>query len=300
MVLYRSQQDIIIQLLKTLSSQHDIIVKFGVEVEFYMLDEQNKPIPDDFANKILAGAELTFPELCFCKEKGKGQYEFSTKAFEVDADTPYQDHIASIKQRVGDFISDQNKFIQFAKKVSANYDPKPFIDDYGSSMHVHLTLHPGDGLENIFEHCFIDSTTSTIVTNKSFDNLLLDVITSILHLLNPSIYLILGDDESEYQRLQAGYMAPINVSWGGNNRTTAIRIPSSPPRRLEFRVPSASSSFTASAIFFSPQFCIAWIRSRWSPRPFPVHMAMLKITQNWKKFVLRYKKQKRDFPSIVL
>ena len=39
-------------------------------------------------------------------------------------------------------------------------------------------------------------------------------------------------------------MAPINISWGGNNRTTAIRVPDSKPefRRIELRVPSANAS----------------------------------------------------------
>lgn len=248
---YEHQDYILNYLLSIIREKYGLIAKFGVEVEFYILDQDGHPIPDSLGEKLITEAALSFHDLHFCKEKGKGQYEFSTKPFEI-AVSHRNSSVEETKQAVALFIM---KSRINSKPAQVEYHPKPFSNDYGSSMHIHLTLHKDE--ENIFTHCPI---TQEAVLYSYYNKLnskegcgpqnqLLNVISSILHLLNQALYFLCGEDEVEYSRFQPGYMAPINLSWGGNNRTTAIRIPSTSPRRLEFRVPSARSNFTNSVIF---------------------------------------------------
>ena len=54
--------------------------------------------------------------------------------------------------------------------------------------------------------------------------------------------------EGDRERLDEKFMAPTHICYGGNNRTVAIRIPDSIPRRLEHRLPAASAD-PASVIY---------------------------------------------------
>ena len=47
--------------------------------------------------------------------------------------------------------------------------------------------------------------------------------------------------KEDRRRLDERFMAPKYICYGANNRTVAIRIPDSIPRRLEHRVPAASA-----------------------------------------------------------
>jgi glutamine synthetase len=48
--------------------------------------------------------------------------------------------------------------------------------------------------------------------------------------------------EEDYQRLDSRFMAPTHICYGGNNRTTLIRIPDSLPKRIEHRLASADAN----------------------------------------------------------
>ena len=50
---------------------------------------------------------------------------------------------------------------------------------------------------------------------------------------------------NSYRRLIPGYYAPVNLSWGDDNRSTAARIPRTEKdsgRRFEFRLPGADAN----------------------------------------------------------
>ena len=52
-------------------------------------------------------------------------------------------------------------------------------------------------------------------------------------------FLIFLPEEEDYLCLNSRFMAPTQVSFGGNNRTVAIRMPDSLPTRLEHRLASS-------------------------------------------------------------
>ena len=54
-------------------------------------------------------------------------------------------------------------------------------------------------------------------------------------------------NEEDYKRFKPSFDAPTTISWGGNNRTVALRIPASswilePTRHIEHRVPAATAN----------------------------------------------------------
>ncbi len=201
-----------------LKSKFDVMPKFGVEIEFYLRHMNGKLANVEQINAFKE--ELKKYNLAISDEKGLDQFET-----QLQASSNYLQLIKLIKNIKLNLHKIANKL-----RLKIIFSPKPFVGTYGSSMHFHLSLY-NKHKHNVF-------SDDTISTNKFLSN----VINSILLMLNQSIYLLCGDDLEEYSRFMPNFMAPVNLSWGNNNRTTAIRIPDSDinSRRLEFRVPSAS------------------------------------------------------------
>ncbi len=95
----------------------------------------------------------------------------------------------------------------------ADFRAKPFQNDYGNSIHFHF----------------------------SFDNsdILYDIARSICYYMLQT-FIIFAPNEEDYLRFDHKFMAPVNVSFGGNNRSVALRIPDSLPKRIEHRLSSPS------------------------------------------------------------
>jgi glutamine synthetase len=114
-----------------------------------------------------------------------------------------------------------------AKKLNleANFKSKPFTNDYASSMHIHFNfLEDNDAEKYARILCHYLPLTITAFLPK----------------------------EDDYQRLDSKFMAPTHISYGGNNRTTLIRIPDSLPKRVEHRLASAvANSYEVYAILSS-------------------------------------------------
>ncbi len=187
----------------------NILVLLGIEIEFYLRQEDRAP-DDDTVFKFSS----LIPNFTLEKERGHGQYEFATAYTEASEAVSA---LCNLKKRIN-YAAD-------ACKIRAIFEPKPFIDDYGSAMHLHLSLHRDDG-SNIF---------------KEDDEMMQQTISSILNLLESDLDFICN--EGDLARLQPGWMAPSHLAWGGNNRSVVLRIPHDTPthRRFEFRLPSADA-----------------------------------------------------------
>lgn len=111
---------------------------------------------------------------------------------------------------------------------SATFMPKPLYDEPANGMHVHQYLTK-DG-ENIFYDSEGYRELSEIALY--FIRGLLKHGHSLMAFTNPST--------NSYKRLVPGHEAPINFTFGGSNRSVAIRIPgyiTDPSRkRIEFRI----------------------------------------------------------------
>jgi len=137
-------------------------------------------------------------------EKGNNQYEIDLSPSQNLAE--YAKLIEQTRQNI----------IDAAKSLggSADFSSKPFAADYGNSMHIHLNFI---GHENIEKYAQI-----------------------LCHYLPDTLEYFLPKTE-DYSRLDKRFMAPTHICYGGNNRTVAIRIPDSQPRRLEHRLAAASA-----------------------------------------------------------
>lgn len=148
--------------------------------------------------------------------------------------------------------------------LTTSFDAKPYgDDDVGSGFHVHLSLQ-----DNNKKNCFIKHDN---IENE----LLLNSIAGLLLLLPASILFFISNS-ADFKRYKAKFNiptkemryrcnatnAPINISWGTNNRTTAIRIPDShqnpQERRIEHRVPACNANpyLAIVAILFAVKYGI--------------------------------------------
>jgi glutamine synthetase len=199
-------------LLDFIKSEFEVDVKIGAELEFYVKSDSVKQI-DEILNQIPSA------DCAVEKEKGWNQYEC----------------VFSHERSIFDLLECISKTKSFIKTICRQYackaifDAKPYPDDYGSSLHLHISLHDKSG-SNVFS---TEATKQTVLGK---------VIAGILDISEESIYLMCRSPD-EYLRFAPKFLSPTNVSWGANNRTTLIRIPMSPlgSKRIEFRLPSAAT-----------------------------------------------------------
>ncbi len=168
----------------------------GAEIEFYVPGasaELIKQLEDS------AGFTLE-------KEKGRHQYEIALP--------PTHDPLALAQQLAA-----------LKENIPADFSPRPFADQPGSGIHVHLHLEDGTGRNVLLRE------------GDDYSPQLLHAIGGMLALMQESMVLF-APSPASYARFVDKGNAPLTVSWGPNNRTVAIRLPNAPMehKRIEHRV----------------------------------------------------------------
>ena len=109
----------------------------------------------------------------------------------------------------------------------ATFMAKPIEDEPGSAMHVHHSIVSTETGRNIFSN-----------DDDSESPEFMHFIGGLQRYL-PAATLLYAPYVNSYRRYVKDHAAPINLEWGRDNRTTAIRIPVSGPeaRRIENRLP---------------------------------------------------------------
>lgn len=108
---------------------------------------------------------------------------------------------------------------------AASFMAKPYPDYAGNGMHVHFSILDRDGA-NVFDDGTAEGSTTL---RHAVEGLLAGA---------PASTLIFAPHQNSYDRLVPDAHAPSGLSWAYENRTSAIRIPASPPasRRIEHRI----------------------------------------------------------------
>ncbi|MEM8851935.1 MAG: glutamine synthetase family protein, partial [Pseudomonadota bacterium] len=108
---------------------------------------------------------------------------------------------------------------------AASFMAKPYPDYAGNGMHVHFSVLDRHGA-NIFDD---GSPQGSSALRHAVAGLLA---------AGPASTLIFAPHQNSYDRLVPDAHAPTGLAWGYENRTTALRIPASPPvaRRIEHRI----------------------------------------------------------------
>jgi glutamine synthetase len=138
----------------------------------------------------------------------------------------------------------------------ATFMAKPFADSAGSSFHLHMSLWQNGN--NVFAH-----GTDT----RELPKLLQYFISGCQRYLNPAMAFF-APHVNSYKRLRPGSYAPINDSWGRDNRSVSLRVPAAEGNasRLENRVPGADGN---PYLVIAAALAIGWLgmQEKLSPKP---------------------------------
>ena len=219
------------KLLKKLEEQfiQDIKLQIvgAIELEWYFDGGENPDIDKELLALILQQCQkAAIPIESIGAENGERQYEIATSLLISLADAAKATNliktiIANVAKKAG---------------ITALFSAKPFEDQPASGLHVHLSLHDLEDGSNVFAKGRDAEET----------DLLLYATNGLCHGLIESM-VFFTPQEADYARFVPSdehcclTYAPTHVSWGGNNRTTAIRVPASTinpnQRHIEHRVP---------------------------------------------------------------
>lgn len=213
---------------KRLKDQCGIEMMVGTEVEFYLfkLDEKGEPTTETFDK---AGYMDIAPEdhgenirreICFTleqmgitpeashHEEGPGQNEID---FHYSDALTAADNVATFKWIVNTKAA--------ANGLYADFSPKPLTGKAGNGMHINISYKVVNGNAAEDKNALLPYILGGILKH----------IEEMTFFLNPV--------DNSYNRLGSS-KAPEYISWGKENRSTLIRLPSSKnAKRLELRSP---------------------------------------------------------------
>ena len=235
-------------------AQRDLTPVVAMELEFYLIkpvDEQN-PRPQPFRET--ATGNLNDLDQMQMFEPVLNEIRSACKAQNVMADVMIAE--AGMCQfeinfkHLPDALRAADQAMLFKRIVKgcaqmhdmqATFMAKPFGDDLGNGLHIHVSVLDGKG-NNIFD----DGNASTEPATK-----LLHATGGLLDCMG-EMQAIFAPNPNSYRRLQSGSFAPDKINWGLDHRAAAIRLPqiTGPASRLEHRICGADANpyLTLSAI----------------------------------------------------
>jgi glutamine synthetase len=115
--------------------------------------------------------------------------------------------------------------------LDATFMSKPFADQSGSGLHVHLSLIDEQG-RNVFDE-----------TTPQGDTLLGHAIAG-LQVTSYDAMAIFAPNLNAWRRFAPNQFVPVNLSWGFNNRSVSFRVPAGggKARRIEHRIAGAEAN----------------------------------------------------------
>lgn len=126
---------------------------------------------------------------------------------------------------------------RLVKGVAARHDmqacfmAKPFASCAGSGMHLHLSLNDRAG-RNVFAS---EAPSGTPVLRQAIGGMATTAAEAML---------MFAPHGNSYRRFRAASYAPLAPSWGINNRTVSLRVPTGPAesRHIEHRIAGADAN----------------------------------------------------------
>lgn len=215
----------------------------AVELEFYVLDEQSlepagrlqrgagqidayslarlEELAPLFDEVYAAARAQGIPVETVMSEYAPGQFEL-TLAHRDDA-LRAVDEAIMLKRLLRGVASKHGKLVTFMAK--------PYAELAGSGMHIHVSLNDEAG-NNLFA-----------AEEPSGSPLLRHAIGGLKSTMAESL-LVFAPNGNSYRRFRAQSYAPVAASWGVNNRSVSLRIPTGPAdsRHLEHRIAGADAN----------------------------------------------------------
>jgi glutamine synthetase len=175
---------------------------------------QNAPLVLDLIDH-LSGFDI--PLEGFHTETGPGVYE---AAITVDEGVAAADKAALFKTAVKEIAARHGVIPAFMAKWNADLP--------GSSGHLHQSL------------CSMEDRTNLFFENGKQSALMRHYVAGLVAFM-PELMAMIGPTINSYKRIVPGTWAPVNASWGEDNRTTAVRTicESAKSTRIELRLSAA-------------------------------------------------------------
>jgi glutamine synthetase len=219
-------------------------IVMATELEFYLLDATaDRPTPhvplvpgigrpqpgpqvyspdelreiEGFLNDLHAVCEAqNIPSGTTTSEFAPGQFEINLH--HVDSPTLACDHAVLLKRAIK-AVARQHGFV-------ACFMAKPFEDDAGSGMHVHMSLVDRNG-KNYFSH------GREKMAMPPFSARFRHAIGGLRKTMAEGTA-IFAPNANSYRRLRPEMFAPVEPNWGANHRNVALRVPVSDEKNLRF------------------------------------------------------------------
>ncbi len=219
------------------------------ELEFYLIDQENingRPQPprspisgkrpqstqvysiddlDEYADCLQdiidCARGQNLPADAIVSESAPAQFEINL--IHVEDAIQACDHAVLLKRLI--------KNVAYDHEMDTTFMAKPYPNQAGNGLHVHVSLIDKDG-NNIF-------AADDPLENQN----LLHAIGGLVEAM-PASMAFLCPNVNSYRRFGSQYFVPNAPSWGIDNRTTALRIPTGHPNalRVEHRVAGADAN----------------------------------------------------------
>ncbi|WFW29610.1 MAG: glutamine synthetase [Wolbachia endosymbiont of Menacanthus eurysternus] len=188
-------------------------IKFGIELEFYIENiKEEHLLFESIKNKI---SLLDF----FCeKENSICQYEIKSTCY------------TNFNKLIKHFILAKKLISETAQKFGGNasFKAKPYLNRAGSALNIHVNLIDLNN-RNLF-YC----------NKQKYSKHLIYSIGGLCAMMRKYMSFFAPNKNSYLRFKYPDIHTPTTISWGVNNRTTAIRVLNSENKcRLEHRVPGA-------------------------------------------------------------
>ncbi|MEZ8079998.1 glutamine synthetase family protein [Enterovibrio norvegicus] len=220
------------------------------ELEFYLIDSQESgqaPLPpispvtgrrpentqvyslddldeySEFLTGIIdAAREQGLPADTIVAESAPGQFEINL--------THTNDPLAACDYAL--LLKRVIKQVAHEHELDTTFMAKPYADQAGNGMHVHISLVDEEG-NNVFQSPEDGKMTDTL--RWALGGMLA---------LMPDYMAILCPNINSFRRFSPDFYVPNAATWGVENRTTALRIPGDAPEatRIEHRVAGADAN----------------------------------------------------------
>jgi len=227
----------------------DLTICAAFELEFYLIDQENingRPQPprspvsgkrpkstqvyliddlDEYADCLQdileAAKEQGIPADAIVKESAPAQFEVNMH--HVNDAMKACDYAVLLKRLI--------KNIAYDHEMDSTFMAKPYPNQAGNGLHVHISLLDKDG-NNLFAH-----------DNPVENEFLRHAIGGIRETMAASMALLCPNVNS-YRRFGSQFYVPSAPSWGLENRTVALRVPTGTAEnvRIEHRVAGADAN----------------------------------------------------------
>lgn len=177
---------------------------------------------DDVLSAIEQACEAQgIPTTTMISEYGAGQFEVNLE--HLDDPVRAADHGALLRRVV--------QGVARSEGLDATFMSKPFADQSGSGLHIHLSLQ-NDGGKNVLDP-----------KSENGDAVLGHAIAGLKATMAEAMA-IFAPNINVYRRFKPDQFVPVTTDWGENNRSVAFRLPvhDGESRRLEHRVAGAEAN----------------------------------------------------------